>query len=74
LIRKEGTCVRVSFIRLILKLTNWTMSGPEGSLASPSTQDAGEIMGSVPVAMIAGLPYTALREAILTPPTLIEGA
>jgi pyruvate/2-oxoglutarate dehydrogenase complex dihydrolipoamide dehydrogenase (E3) component len=35
--------------------------------------DAGEIMGSIQVAMIAGLPYTALREAILTHPTLIEG-
>src|SRR5881296_2502797 len=35
--------------------------------------DAGEIMGSVHIAMIAGLPYTALREAILTHPTLLEG-
>jgi pyruvate/2-oxoglutarate dehydrogenase complex dihydrolipoamide dehydrogenase (E3) component len=35
--------------------------------------DAGEIMGSVQIAMIAGLPYTAIREAILTHPTLIEG-
>jgi len=34
---------------------------------------AGEIMGSVQMAMIAGLPYTALREAILTHPTLVEG-
>jgi pyruvate/2-oxoglutarate dehydrogenase complex dihydrolipoamide dehydrogenase (E3) component len=35
--------------------------------------DAGEIMGSVQIAIIAGLPYTALREAILTHPTLVEG-
>ena len=35
--------------------------------------DAGEIIGSVQIAMIAGLPYTALREAILTHPTLVEG-
>jgi pyruvate/2-oxoglutarate dehydrogenase complex dihydrolipoamide dehydrogenase (E3) component len=35
--------------------------------------DAGEIMGPVQLAMIAGLPYTALREAILTHPTLVEG-
>jgi len=35
--------------------------------------DAGEIMGPVQIAMIAGLPYTALREAILTHPTLVEG-
>jgi len=35
--------------------------------------NAGEIMGSVQIAMIAGLPYTALRDAILTHPTLLEG-
>jgi pyruvate/2-oxoglutarate dehydrogenase complex dihydrolipoamide dehydrogenase (E3) component/cytochrome b561 len=34
---------------------------------------AGEIMASVQVAMVAGLPYTALRDAILTHPTLPEG-
>jgi pyruvate/2-oxoglutarate dehydrogenase complex dihydrolipoamide dehydrogenase (E3) component len=34
---------------------------------------AGEIMGSVQVAMIAGLPYTALRDAVLAHPTLVEG-
>jgi pyruvate/2-oxoglutarate dehydrogenase complex dihydrolipoamide dehydrogenase (E3) component len=35
--------------------------------------EAGEIMASVQVAMIAGLPYTALRDAVLTHPTLVEG-
>ena len=35
--------------------------------------DAGEIMAAVQVAMIAGLPYTALRDAVLTHPTLAEG-
>jgi pyruvate/2-oxoglutarate dehydrogenase complex dihydrolipoamide dehydrogenase (E3) component len=35
--------------------------------------DAGEIMAAVQVAMIAGLPYTALRDAIFTHPTLAEG-
>ncbi len=35
--------------------------------------DGGEIMSSVQIAMIAGLPYTALREAILAHPTLVEG-
>lgn len=34
---------------------------------------AGEVMASVQVAMIAGLPYTALRGAVLTHPTLVEG-
>jgi hypothetical protein len=30
-------------------------------------------MSSVQIAMIAGLPYTALRDAILAHPTLVEG-
>ena len=34
---------------------------------------AGEIMGAVQIAMLAGLPYTALRDAVLTHPTLLEG-
>ncbi|HZC66927.1 MAG TPA: mercuric reductase, partial [Candidatus Dormibacteraeota bacterium] len=33
----------------------------------------GEVMSSVQVAMIAGLPYTSLRDAVLTHPTLVEG-
>jgi pyruvate/2-oxoglutarate dehydrogenase complex dihydrolipoamide dehydrogenase (E3) component len=34
---------------------------------------AGEIMSAVQIAIIAGLPYTALRDAVLTHPTLVEG-
>jgi pyruvate/2-oxoglutarate dehydrogenase complex dihydrolipoamide dehydrogenase (E3) component len=34
---------------------------------------AGEIMAAIQVAMIAGSPYTALRDAVLTHPTLAEG-
>jgi pyruvate/2-oxoglutarate dehydrogenase complex dihydrolipoamide dehydrogenase (E3) component len=35
--------------------------------------EAGEIMASAQVAMLAGLPYTALRDAIFTHPTMLEG-
>lgn len=35
--------------------------------------DVGEVMATVQVAMIAGLPYTALRDAIFTHPTMSEG-
>jgi pyruvate/2-oxoglutarate dehydrogenase complex dihydrolipoamide dehydrogenase (E3) component len=35
--------------------------------------EAGEIMASVQVAMIAGLPFTALRDTIFTHPTMLEG-
>lgn len=34
---------------------------------------AGEIMPTVQIAMIAGLLFTALRDAVLTHPTLVEG-
>jgi len=34
---------------------------------------AGEIMGAVQIAMLARLPYTALRDAVLTHPTMLEG-
>jgi pyruvate/2-oxoglutarate dehydrogenase complex dihydrolipoamide dehydrogenase (E3) component len=34
---------------------------------------AGEIMPAVQMVMIAGLPYTALRDTVLTHPTLVEG-
>lgn len=34
---------------------------------------AGEIMGAVQIAMLAGQPYTILRDAIFTHPTLLEG-
>jgi len=35
--------------------------------------DGGETMSAVQIAMIAGLPFTALRDAILAHPTLAEG-
>jgi pyruvate/2-oxoglutarate dehydrogenase complex dihydrolipoamide dehydrogenase (E3) component len=35
--------------------------------------EAGEIIATVQVAMIAGLPYTALRDTIFTHPTMPEG-
>jgi pyruvate/2-oxoglutarate dehydrogenase complex dihydrolipoamide dehydrogenase (E3) component len=35
--------------------------------------DGGEIMASVRTAMMAGLPYTVLRDAIWAHPTLVEG-
>jgi pyruvate/2-oxoglutarate dehydrogenase complex dihydrolipoamide dehydrogenase (E3) component len=34
---------------------------------------AGETLAAVQIAMIAELPYTALRDAVLTHPTLVEG-
>jgi pyruvate/2-oxoglutarate dehydrogenase complex dihydrolipoamide dehydrogenase (E3) component len=45
------------------RILGFTALGPE----------AGEVMAVVQVAMLAGLHYTALREAILTHPTMAEG-
>jgi pyruvate/2-oxoglutarate dehydrogenase complex dihydrolipoamide dehydrogenase (E3) component len=45
------------------RILGFTMIGPE----------AGEVMTVVQMAMLAGLPYTALRDAILTHPTMAEG-
>jgi pyruvate/2-oxoglutarate dehydrogenase complex dihydrolipoamide dehydrogenase (E3) component len=35
--------------------------------------DGGEIMSAIQIAMIGGLSYTAVRDAILAHPTLMEG-
>jgi len=35
--------------------------------------EAGEIMATVQVAMLAGMPYTTLRDAVFTHPTMLEG-
>jgi pyruvate/2-oxoglutarate dehydrogenase complex dihydrolipoamide dehydrogenase (E3) component len=45
------------------RILGFTAFGPE----------AGEVMAVVQVAMAAGLPYTALRDAVLTHPTMAEG-
>jgi pyruvate/2-oxoglutarate dehydrogenase complex dihydrolipoamide dehydrogenase (E3) component len=46
------------------RILGFTMIGPE----------AGEVMAVVQMAMLAGLPYTALRDAILTPPPWLKGS
>jgi pyruvate/2-oxoglutarate dehydrogenase complex dihydrolipoamide dehydrogenase (E3) component len=45
------------------RIVGFTMIGPE----------AGEVMSVVETAMLAGLPYSVLREAILAHPTMAEG-
>jgi pyruvate/2-oxoglutarate dehydrogenase complex dihydrolipoamide dehydrogenase (E3) component len=35
--------------------------------------EAGEILGAVQMTMIAGLPFTALQDAVLSHPTMVEG-
>ncbi len=45
------------------RILGFTMIGAEG----------GEVMAAVQTAMIAGLPYTGLRDAVLAHPTMAEG-
>jgi pyruvate/2-oxoglutarate dehydrogenase complex dihydrolipoamide dehydrogenase (E3) component len=56
------------FMKLLLdadsdRILGFTMLGPE----------AGEVIAVVQTAMLAGLPYTTLRDAIFTHPTMTEG-
>ena len=44
-------------------ILGFTMLGP----------DAGEVLAVVQTAMLGGLPYSVLRDAILTHPTMAEG-
>ena len=45
------------------RILGFTMIGPE----------AGEVMAAVQTAILAGMPYPCLRDAILAPPTMAEG-
>jgi pyruvate/2-oxoglutarate dehydrogenase complex dihydrolipoamide dehydrogenase (E3) component len=45
------------------RILGFSMIGPE----------AGEVMAVVQVAMLAGLPYSTLRDAVFTHPTMAEG-
>jgi len=53
----------------------WTLAGQGQRILGFTAFGVGaaEIMTSVQIAMGAGLPYTALRDTILTHPTLVEG-
>jgi pyruvate/2-oxoglutarate dehydrogenase complex dihydrolipoamide dehydrogenase (E3) component len=35
--------------------------------------DGGEIMSGIQIAMVGGVPYTAIRDAVIAHPTLMEG-
>ena len=84
--RREGVAVRVAklptsavprtrtiderqgFMKALIgasddRILGFAMIGPE----------AGEVMAAVQTAILAGLPYTALRDAILAHPTMAEG-
>jgi pyruvate/2-oxoglutarate dehydrogenase complex dihydrolipoamide dehydrogenase (E3) component len=84
--RERGIAYRLAKIPMVAVLRTRTLSETRGFMKAlidtKSDQilgftalgvGAGEIMATVQVAMIAKLPYTTLRDAIFTHPTLLEG-
>src|SRR6267378_1477009 len=84
--RERGIAYRLAKIPMVAVLRTRTLSETRGFLkALIDTEsdrilgftalgvEAGEIIATVQVAMLAGLPYTVLRDAILTHPTLLTG-
>jgi pyruvate/2-oxoglutarate dehydrogenase complex dihydrolipoamide dehydrogenase (E3) component len=67
-LRARSTGETTGFMKVLVeakgdRILGFVMIGPE----------AGEVMAVVQTAMIGGLPYTLLRDAILTHPTMAEG-
>jgi pyruvate/2-oxoglutarate dehydrogenase complex dihydrolipoamide dehydrogenase (E3) component len=67
-LRARSTGETRGFMKALLdarsdRILGFTMFGPE----------AGEVMAVVQAAMLAGMPYTGLRDAILAHPTMAEG-
>src|SRR6266567_6662358 len=82
----QGTAYRLFKVPMEANLRARTLSETRGFMKALVEADtdrilgftafgvgAGEILAAVQIAMIAGLPYIALRDAVLTHPTLVEG-
>jgi pyruvate/2-oxoglutarate dehydrogenase complex dihydrolipoamide dehydrogenase (E3) component/pimeloyl-ACP methyl ester carboxylesterase len=83
---RQGIAVQVAKVPMASVLRTQTISETQGfmkALIAPEDgrilgftmvgTEAGEVMTVVQIAMQAGLPYTALRDAVLTHPTMSEG-
>jgi pyruvate/2-oxoglutarate dehydrogenase complex dihydrolipoamide dehydrogenase (E3) component len=84
--RQQGIAVRVAKLPIVAVLRTRTTSETRGFMkvlvATDADQilgfamlgaEAGEVMAVVQTAMLAGMPYTGLRDAILAHPTMAEG-
>src|SRR5207253_9492853 len=82
---RRGIGVRVAKLPMRAVLRTWTISESGGFMKALVDShgdhilgftmlgpEAGEVMAAVQTAMLAGLPYTGLRDAILTHPTMAE--
>jgi len=84
--KQRGIAYRLTKIPMIAVLRTRTLSETRGFLKALIDSDSdrilgftalgvegGEIIATVQVAMLAGMPYTALRDTIFTHPTMLEG-
>ena len=84
--KREGKTVRVATLPVASVLRAKTISETRGFLQAVVEgegdrilgftmfgPDAGEVVATVQTAMLAGMPYTGLRDAILAHPTMAEG-
>lgn len=84
--RRAGVAYRVAKVPMSAVLRTRTLAEPRGFLKALIAADsdrllgftalgaeAGELIAVVQIAMLANAPYTTLRDAILTHPTIAEG-
>jgi pyruvate/2-oxoglutarate dehydrogenase complex dihydrolipoamide dehydrogenase (E3) component len=84
--RRHGVAVRVATLPVKAILRTWTTGETRGfmkALVAAQSEDvlgftmfgadAGEVMAVVQAAMLGKVPFTTLRDAILTHPTMAEG-
>jgi len=84
--RRESVAYRIASVPIDAAWRPWTLSERRGFMKTliDAHSDrilgftafgpaAGELMGTVQLAMLAGLPYTVLRDAMFAHPTMTEG-
>ena len=84
--QRQGIAVRVAKLPIVAVLRSRTISETRGFLKTLVEADgnrilgftmlgaeAGEVMAVVQTAMVASMPYTGLRDAIIAHPTMAEG-
>ena len=84
--RKRGVAHRVASVPVDAAWRAWTLSERRGFMKTlidahsdrilgftAFGPEAGELMGTVQLAMLAGLPYTILRDTMFAHPTMTEG-
>jgi pyruvate/2-oxoglutarate dehydrogenase complex dihydrolipoamide dehydrogenase (E3) component len=84
--QRQGIAVRVAKLPIVAVLRSRTISETRGFMKALVEADgdrilgftmigaeAGEVMAVVQTAMLAGMPYTGLRDAIIAHPTIAEG-